>query len=248
MNTNDSNTEEKGHLHPVTILIREITELFTELGFQVADGPEIEDEHHNFDALNVPKDHPARDMQDTFWMKGERGKVLRTHTSPVQIRFMETHKPPFKIIAPGKVFRYEATDATHEVQFFQCEGLMVGKDVTLADLKGTLEIFLQKLFGKDAKIKLRPGYFPFVEPGVEIDMQCVRCGGSGCPSCKGSGWIEILGAGMVHPNVLNQAGIDSREWQGFAFGVGIDRLAMLRYGIEDVRLLYSGDLRVVNQF
>jgi len=260
----DAVIAESGHLHPVTILIREIVSIFNELGFDVADGPEIEDEFHNFDALNVPKDHPARDMQDTFWMKGEPGKLLRTHTSPVQIRFMKSHKPPFNIVSTGKVFRYEATDATHEVQFFQCEGLMVGKDVTLADLKGTLELFLKKLFGEDVKIKLRPAYFPFVEPGVEIDMQCVRCkgkglnpakrdrptaeGGSGCTSCKGSGWIELLGAGMVHPNVLNQAGVDPRQWQGFAFGVGIDRLAMLKYGIEDVRLLYSGDLRLVNQF
>ncbi len=238
----------EGHLHPITILNREIVSLFDERGFQVADGPEIEDEYHNFDALNVPKDHPARDMQDTFWLKGEQGNLLRTHTSPVQVRFMKDHKPPFAVVVPGKVFRYEATDATHEVQFFQIEGLMVGEDITLADLKGTLELFLKKLFGKDAKIKLRPGYFPFVEPGVEIDMQCVRCKGAGCASCKQTGWIEILGAGMVHPNVLNQAGIDPREWRGFAFGVGVDRLAMLRYGVEDVRLLYSGDLRVVNQF
>ncbi len=241
-------TEKTGHLHPITIVIREIASIFQELGFNVVDGPEIEDEYHNFDALNVPKDHPARDMQDTFWLKGEKEKLLRTHTSPVQIRFMKTHKPPFSIIAPGKVFRYEATDATHEIQFFQCEGLMVGKDISFLNLKYTLELFLKKLFGDAVEIKLRPGYFPFVEPGVEIDMKCVRCVGNGCASCKGSGWIEILGAGMVHPNVLNQGGIDSRHWRGFAFGVGIDRIIMLKYGIEDVRLLYSGDLRLVNQF
>ncbi len=239
---------EKGHLHPITTIIRDITRIFTEMGFEVAQGPELEDEYHNFDALNVPKDHPARDMQDTFWMKGEKDTVLRTHTSPVQIRYMETHKPPFNIIVPGKVFRQEATDATHEVQFHQIEGLAVGKNITLAHLKSVLETFLKKLYGDNINIKLRPGYFPFVEPGVEIDMICFKCEGKGCTACKQSGWIEILGAGMVHPNVLNNAGIDPREWRGFAFGVGVDRLAMLRYGIDDVRLLYSGDLRLVNQF
>jgi len=235
--------ELKGHLHPITIIIRDITRIFAEMGFEVVQGPELEDEYHNFDALNVPKDHPARDMQDTFWVKGKKDAVLRTHTSPVQIRYMETHKPPFNIVVPGKVFRQEATDATHEVQFHQIEGLAIGKDITLAHLKGVLELFLKKLYGDNINIKLRPGYFPFVEPGVEIDMVCFKCAG-----CKQSGWIEILGAGMVHPNVLNNAGIDSREWQGFAFGVGVDRLAMLRYGIDDVRLLYAGDLRLVNQF
>ncbi|GMQ95459.1 MAG: hypothetical protein BMS9Abin13_574 [Patescibacteria group bacterium] len=238
----------QGHLHPLTTLIREVSGIFVSMGFEVADGPEIEDEYHNFDALNVPKDHPARDMQDTFWVKGKEGTVLRTHTSPVQIRYMETHKPPFNIIVPGKVFRHEATDVMHELQFYQIEGLAVGKDISLAHLKGVLDTFLKKLFGDDIKIKLRPGYFPFVEPGVEIDMRCARCKGHGCSSCKGSGWIEVLGAGMVHPNVLNNVGVDPREWSGFAFGVGIDRLVMLKYGIPDVRMLYAGDLRLVDQF
>ncbi len=245
--------ETKGHLHPVTTLIRDISAIFSLLGFEVADGPEIEDEMHNFDALNVPKDHPARDMQDTFWIKGGEEKVLRTHTSPVQIRYMEEKmkegkEPPFNIIVPGKVFRYEATDATHEVQFHQIEGLVVGENITMAHLKGVLDMLLKKIFGEEIKIKFRPGYFPFVEPGVEIDMICFRCKGDGCTSCKQSGWIEILGAGMVHPNILNNVGIDSRKWQGYAFGVGVERIAMLKYGIDDVRALYSGDLRLVNQF
>jgi len=219
------------------------------MGFEIESGPEIEDEYHNFDALNVPKDHPARDMQDTFWLKPENlKKLLRTHTSGVQVRYMEKNKPPFAIIVPGKVFRNEATDATHDAQFHQVEGLVVGKDITLANLKGTLEFFLKELFGKDVEIRLRPGYFPFVEPGVEIDMVCFKCGGKGCPSCSHSGWIEILGAGMVHPNVLNNVGIDNREYQGFAFGIGVDRIAMLKYGVDDVRRFYSGDLRLVNQF
>lgn len=252
MNSPEGIKQESGHLHPLTIVMRDVTRIFVSLGFEVSDGPEAEDEYHNFDALNVPKDHPARDMQDTFWLKekdanGER-KLLRTHTSPVQIRYMKTHKPPFNIVVPGRVFRYEATDATHEVQFHQIEGLAVGRDLSLAHLKGVLELFLKKLYGDDARIRLRPGYFPFVEPGVEIDMVCARCKGNGCPSCKGSGWIEVLGAGMVHPNVLSNGGIDPALWRGFAFGAGIDRLAMLRYGVDDVRALYAGDLRVVNQF
>jgi len=252
----DKQSQEKGvtgHLHPITTLIRDISAIFSSLGFEIADGPEIEDEYYNFDALNVPKDHPARDMQDTFWVKGKKDTVLRTHTSPVQIRYMEKKmkeksEPPFKIIAPGKVFRYEATDATHETQFHQIEGLAVGENITMADLKGTLGILLKKVFGDDVEIKLRPGYFPFVEPGVEIDMRCFRCSGDGCVSCKHSGWIELLGAGMVHPNVLSGVGIDPNKWRGYAFGVGVERIAMLKYGIDDVRTLYTGDLRLVNQF
>jgi len=235
----------------MTHTIRHMVGIFRDLGFIIAEGPEIETEHYNFDALNVPKDHPARDLWDTFWLKpdasGER-RLLRTHTSPVQIRYMEAHQPPIKIIAPGKVFRYEATDATHEVQFYQLEGLWVGRDVALSDLKGVLAHFFSKLFGKEIKTRFRPSYFPFVEPGVEVDMSCFKCGGEGCALCKASGWIEIMGAGMVHPNVLNNVGINSREWQGFAFGIGVDRVVMLKYGIEDVRLLYQGDLRVINQF
>ncbi|MBC8465079.1 MAG: phenylalanine--tRNA ligase subunit alpha [Parcubacteria group bacterium] len=241
-------TKENSHMHPLTRVINDSTRAFVELRFEVATGPELEDGYHNFDALNVPKNHPARDMQDTFWIKGMENMLLRTHTSPVQARYMENHEPPFAIVVPGKVFRNEATDMTHEVQFFQTEGLVVGENISLANLKWTLEHFLKKLFGDDIAIQLRPGYFPFVEPGVEIDMRCFRCGGSGCPSCKGSGWIEILGAGMVHPNVLRAGGIDPDVWQGFAFGIGVDRIAMLRYGIPDVRLLYSGDLRISDQF
>ena len=240
--------EKQGHSHPISSLIREINSIFYEMGFAFADGPEIESEHYNFDALNVPKDHPARDMQDTFFIKGSDKAVMRTHTSPVQIRYMEQHEPPFRIIVPGKVFRNEATDATHEAQFTQVEGLMVDTDVTLATLKGVLEEFFSKLLKKETGIRLRPGYFPFVEPGVEVDMQCFKCEGEGCAICKKTGWIEVMGAGMVHPNVLQNAGVNSKKWQGFAFGGGIERLAMLRYGIPDVRLFHSGDLRFVHQF
>jgi phenylalanyl-tRNA synthetase alpha chain len=243
-----TNKEAQGHLHPITHVVNHITETFVSMGFEVALGPEIETEKYNFDVLNVPKDHPARDMQDTFWIKGVEQTVLRTHTSPVQGHYMESHKPPFKIVVPGKVFRNEATDATHEVQFHQIEGLVVGKDITLGHLKGTLNTFLKKLFGENIKTHFRPGYFPFVEPGVEIDMVCFKCGGAGCPACSHSGWIEILGAGMVHPNVLKNVGIDPNEWQGFAFGTGVERLVMLKYGIDDVRKLFAGDLRLVNQF
>lgn len=239
---------EKGHLHPVTLLTNELLEACSKIGFEVVTGPEIEDEYLNFDALNVPKDHPARDMQDTFWIEGETGKLLRTHTSAVQARFLREHTPPFRIVVPGKVFRYEATDATHETQFFQLEGLAIDKDVTLAHLKNVLEMLFKTLFGNDVVIRFRPAFFPFVEPGVEVDVSCFLCGQKGCSLCKQSGWIEVMGAGMVHPNVLSEAGIHPRDWRGFAFGFGIDRLVMLKYGIEDIRLFYSGDLRLVNQF
>ena len=252
----------QGHAHPISILTDDIARIFTEMGFDVADGPELETEWNNFDALNVPRDHPSRDMQDTFWIKKEKetdklgrpmGHVLRTHTSSVQIRTMEKwvkegREFPLAIVVPGKVFRNEATDATHEAQFHQVEGLLVGKDVTLANMKGVLETFFSKLFGKEINIRMRSSFFPFVEPGVEIDMQCFKCEGKGCNVCKQTGWIEIMGAGMVHPNVLQNCGIDSHKYQGFAFGGGMDRIAMLKWGIDDVRLLYNGDLRVVNQF
>jgi len=241
----------RGHLHPLTQVITTIGEAFNELGFDVAAGPEIEKDYYNFEALNIPKDHPARDMQDTFWVKNMTDMVLRTQTSAVQIRYMEDHKPPFKVIVPGeKVFRREATDATHEAQFYQTECLVIGEEVSLADLKGTLEYILKKLFGKDVVSRFRPSYFPFVEPALEVDMSCFKCGGSGeaCTTCKSSGWIEIMGAGMVHPKVLQNCKIDPTKWQGFAFAIGIDRVVMLKYGIEDIRLLYSGDLRFVNQF
>lgn len=243
--------EKKGHVHPISRVTDEIVKVFTDMGFEIATGPEIEDEYHNFDALNIPKDHPSRDMQDTFWLKGvgeNAEKLLRTHTSNVQIRFSKEHTPPFKIVAPGKVYRYEATDRTHEVQFHQIEGLVVGKDISLANLKFVLDAVMKKIFGDDVETQFRPGFFPFVEPGVEVDLKCFRCKGDGCATCSHSGWIEILGAGMTHPNVLMNVGINPREYKAFAFGIGIDRVAMLKYGIDDVRSLYNGDLRVVTQF
>ena len=231
--------QEKGHLHPLTLLIRDIALIFNEMGFEIAEGPELESEYYNFDALNVPKDHPARDMQDTFWIKGkkeEEKKLLRTHTSSVQIRYMEKHKPPFRIIAPGKVFRNEATDATHEAQFFQLEGLVVDKDISLAHLKGILTHLYQKLLGESIEIQFRPSFFPFTEPSAEIFMKW-----------KGK-WLEMGGAGLVHPKVFEAAGINSKEWRGFAFGPGLERILLLKYGIPDVRLLYNGDLQLINQF
>lgn len=227
---------QKGHIHPITGTINELIELFEGMGFTVATGPEMEDEWHNFDALNVPKDHPARDMQDTFWL--DNGKLLRTHTSPVQIRYMENNRPPIAIIAPGKVFRNEATDKTHEAQFHQIEGLVVGENISVANLKYYLDKMIKHLFGEDFEIRLRPSYFPFVEPGFEVDIK----------KKNEDKWVEILGAGMVHPNVLNSVGIDPNKYTGFAFGAGVDRLAFMKYGLDDVRDLYTGDLRVVNQF
>jgi phenylalanyl-tRNA synthetase alpha chain len=240
---------ELGHLHPLTIATKNIYTIFSELKFEVASGPEVEEEFYNFDALNVPSDHPARDMQDTFWIEPlpER-KLLRTHTSPVQVRYMQKHTPPFRIIVPGKVYRNEATDATHEAQFFQIEGLVVEKEISMAHLKGTLETFFKKFFGSDMAVRFRPSFFPFVEPGAEIDVSCFKCSGKGCNVCKGTGWIEVMGAGMVHPHVLRAGGVDSDMWRGFAFGGGIDRLVMLKYGVEDVRHLFTGDLRLVAQF
>lgn len=249
--------EQVGHLHPLTQVIDTIAQAFNELGFDIASGPEIETDYNCFEALNIPKDHPARDMQDTFWAKNMTDMVLRTQTSAIQIRYMQdkNHKPPFKVIVPGdKVFRREATDATHEAQFHQTECLVIGKEVTLADLKGTLEFILKKLFGDSVVSRFRPSYFPFVEPALEVDMSCFRCGGTGkvngerCATCKESGWIEIMGAGMVHPNVLRNCNVNPDEWQGFAFAIGVDRVVMLKYGITDVRMLYEGDLRMINQF
>ncbi len=248
----------KGHQHPISLAISDIIGIFGSMGFEVAEGPEAESEYYNFDTLNIPKHHPARDMWDTFWLKSKpteedknAKQLLRTHTSPVQVRYMESHKPPFRIIAPGKVYRYEATDATHEAQFYQIEGLVVGENISLAHLKGTLETFFSKFFGTKTDVRLRPSYFPFVEPGVEVDASCFKCGGEigkSCSVCKGTGWIEIMGAGLVHPKVLEGAGIDSRKWSGFAFGGGIERFAMLKCGIPDMRVLHSGDLRVTDQF
>jgi phenylalanyl-tRNA synthetase alpha chain len=223
---------QKGTFHPLTLTLAEIKNIFAAQGFSVALGPEMEDEWHNFDALNVPKDHPARDMQDTFWIKDKPGFVMRTHTSPVQIRYMETHQPPFAIIAPGKVFRNEATDATHEAQFHQVEGLVVGEGITVEHLKGTLLDFFKQLFGTETEIRLRPSFFPFVEPGFEVDVRV------------GEKWLEVCGAGMVHPNVLKNVGYDPEKVSGFAFGMGLDRLANVKLGFPDVRLLYQGDLRL----
>lgn len=231
--------KEKGHYHPLSIVERDILRIFNNLGFSVALGPEAESEYYNFDALNIPKDHPARDMWDTFWLEPKNSKMLlRTHTSPVQVRYMEENKAPLAIIAPGKTFRYEATDSTHEAQFHQLEGLMIGEDISLANFKAVIEKFFEEFFGEKKEVRLRPSYFPFVEPGVEVDMRNVG----------DKKWLEIMGAGMVHPRVLLNAHIDPRKYQGFAFGMGIDRLAMLKYGVDDIRLFYSGDLRLTNQF
>jgi len=230
-----------GHVHPLSSAISRINKIFYDLGFEFAEGPLIESEHYNFDALNVPREHPARDMQDTFWVKGIEEAVLRTHTSPVQVRYMEKHKPPIRIIAPGRVFRNEATDATHEAAFFQFEGLYVDTQVSLAQLKGVLEYFFTKFYERDITVRFRPGYFPFVEPGVEVDMLFKKKDGT-------KKWIEVMGAGMVHPNVLRAGGLDPDEYTGFAFGVGLERLIMLAAGVDDVRLFHQGDLRFVNQF
>jgi phenylalanyl-tRNA synthetase alpha chain len=246
-----SDEAKRGHIHPISSLIREANRVFSEMGFTFADGPMMETEWYNFGALNVPKDHPARDMQDTFFIKDVPGTVLRTHTSNVQIRYMESqikkgNKPPFRMVTMGKVFRNEATDMTHEAEFFQMEGLVVGPDITLAHLKGTLEQFFAKLFGgASVEVRFRPSFFPFVEPGVEVDMRLV---GEHVPEKLRGKWIEMMGAGMIHPNVLKNAGVDPAQYQGFAFGMGLDRLALLRWGIDDVRLMHSADLRFVNQF
>ncbi len=237
---------EKGHQHPITQMIAEINSIFAEVGFVFAEGPEAETEVYNFDKLNVAKDHPSRDMQDTFWFKHKdvsEPMVLRTHTSPVQARFMETHEPPIRMIVPGKVFRNEATDDTHEAQFYQLEGMYIDKGVHLGHLKGTLEYFFSRFFSGRTEVRFRPSFFPFVEPGVEVDMKLL----DGESKLVGK-WIEVMGAGMVHPNVLRNCGIDPEVYSGFAFGMGIDRLGIMRHGIEDVRDYYTGDLRFVTQF
>ncbi len=236
----------RGHLHPITQIQRELEDLFRSLGFAVLDGPEVETEFHNFDALNIPPDHPARDMQDTFWLEG--GNLLRTHTSPVQVRGMDRLGPPLRMIAPGRVFRNESVDASHEHTFYQLEGMMVDRDVSVAHLLYFMKTLLGAIFRREVTVRLRPGYFPFVEPGFELDIQCLICGGPGCPVCKHSGWVELLPCGLVHPNVLRTSGIDPAQWSGFAFGLGLTRLAMMRYGIDDIRQLQGGDLRFLEQF
>lgn len=231
-----------GHLHPLTLMHRKVEDVFESMGFEIVEGPEVETEYYNFDALNVPADHPAREMQDTFWLDSKlesskaRKLLMRTQTSAAQIHYTEAHKPPIRMISPGRCFRFEATDQTHDIQFHQIEGLMIDKNITMADLKGVLEVLFKKIFGKEVEVRFRPSYFPFVEPGVEFDMKF-----------RGR-WLEIGGAGMVHPNVLNTMKIDSREYQGFAFGFGPERLAMIKYGIDDIRLFSSGDLRFLKQF
>ncbi len=235
-----------GSLHPVTQLQNEIEDLFTSLGFAVLYGPEVETEQHNFDALNIPATHPARDMQDTFWLSN--GNLLRTHTSPVQVRGMRAFKPPLRMIAPGRVFRNEEVDASHEHTFYQVEGMMVDRDVSVANLIYFMKTLLSGIFGREVTVRLRPGYFPFVEPGFELDILCLICNGAGCPVCKHSGWVELCPCGLVHPKVLRMSDIDPEEWSGFAFGLGLTRLAMMRYGIDDIRLLQGGDLRFLTQF
>ena len=235
----------EGHIHPISQIVRDMVRIFGAMGFSYMEGPELESEYYNFDALNVPKDHPSRDMQDTFYIKDRPGYVMRTHTSPVQIRSMEKFGAPLRIIAPGKVFRNEATDTTHEMQFYQLEGLMVDKGVSLAHLKGTLQRFFEEFFKGAVEVRFRPSFFPFVEPGVEVDM---RVTSPDAPEKLRGRWIEIMGAGMVHPNVLRAGKIDPETYSGFAFGMGIDRLAMLYFGVDDIRHFYSGDLRFVNQF
>lgn len=236
----------RGHLHPISQIQSEIESLFVSLGFTVLDGPEVEDEYHNFDALNIPAEHPARDMQDTFWLTD--GNLLRTHTSPVQVRGMEKLGPPLRMIAPGRVFRNESVDASHEHTFYQLEGMMIDRDVSVAHLIYFMKTLLTAIFHKSVTVRLRPGYFPFVEPGFELDIRCLICGGDGCPVCKQSGWVELLPCGLVNPNVLRMSGIDPDEWNGFAFGLGLTRLVMMRYGIDDIRLLQGGDLRFLQQF
>lgn len=235
-----------GTLHPLTQIMRELEELFTSLGFAVVDGPEVETEWYNFDALNIPAAHPARDAQDTFWM--EDGHVLRTHTSPVQVRAMERFGAPLRIIAPGRVFRNEELDASHEHTFYQLEGMMVDHHVSVGHMLYFMKGLLAAIFGREVTVRLRPGFFPFVEPGFELDIQCLICGGEGCPVCKQSGWVELLPCGLVHPNVLRAGGLDPDEWNGFAFGLGLTRLVMMRYGIDDIRHLAAGDLRFLRQF
>ena len=245
-----------GHLHPLTRVRREVEEIFQSLGFSVVEGPEIENEWYNFDALNIPSDHPARDLWNTLWLKLEkrnngRGRsklLLRTHTSPVQVRFMEKNNPPLRIIVPGRSFRHEATDTSHESDFYQLEGLMVDKDISAANFKAVIQKFFKKFFKKPIEIRLKPDYFPFTEPSFGVDITCLNCGGKGCSACERSGWMEMMGAGMVHPNVFKASGLNPKNWQGFAFGMGLGRLVMMKYKINDIRLLRSGDLRFLKQF
>ncbi|MDD0852389.1 phenylalanine--tRNA ligase subunit alpha [Halobacteriovorax sp. GB3] len=245
--------QKHGGFHPRTLIRQEIEDIFLSMGFEVLDGPHVENEFYNFEALNIPGDHPARDMQDTFWFKDEKSEegkkhLLRTHTSTVQVHGMLSRKPPFRFIAPGTVFRCERTDASHEMVFQQLEGMMVGKDISVGNLIYFMKVALKEIFKRDVEVRLRPGFFPFVEPGFELDIKCQVCSGKGCSVCKQTGWVELLPCGMVHPNVLKAGGIDPEEYNGFAFGLGLDRLVMMKYGIDDIRHLQSGDLRFNEQF
>ncbi len=244
--TEPSKKTELGSIHPITQIIKEVEEIFLGMGYQIADGPEVEKTFYNFDQLNAPEDHPSRDLQDTFYITDDI--ILRSQTSPVQARVMEKQKPPIKIICPGAVYRSDAVDATHSPVFHQVEGLVVDKNISMTDLKGTLEMFAKKCLGENTKIRFRPHHFPFTEPSAEADVSCFVCGGKGCKVCKGEGWIELLGCGMVHPNVLRNCGIDPNEYSGFAFGFGVERIAMAKFGIEDLRLLYENDVRFLKQF
>jgi phenylalanyl-tRNA synthetase alpha chain len=235
-----------GHMHPLSRIQYEVEDIFLQMGFRLMDGPEVETDENNFGKLNFSEDHPARDMQDTFWT--EEGFLLRTHTSSVQVRAMQSLRPPFRIIAPGRVYRYEETDASHENTFYQCEGMLVDRNISAAHLIHVMKTFLSAFFEREVTVRLRPGYFPFVEPGFELDIRCLICGGQGCPVCKQSGWVELLPCGLVHPNVLRAGGIDPEEWSGFAFGMGLSRLVMMRHEIEDIRHFLSGNLRFLQQF
>ena len=239
-------SEEVGAVHPLTRISEEVEQVFASMGFVIPDYPEAESEFYNFDALNIPWDHPARDTQDTFWLKD--GNLLRTHTSPGQIRAMKEFKPPFRAIFPGRVYRYEAVDASHEHSFHQVEGLLIDREVSVAHLIHSMKVLLSEIFKRDMIIRLRPGYFPFVEPGFELDIQCAVCGGTGCPVCKQSGWVELLPCGLVHPNVIRHGGLDPNVWQGWAFGLGLSRLVMMKHQIDDIRHIMGGDLRFLEQF
>ncbi|MDY3739455.1 MAG: phenylalanine--tRNA ligase subunit alpha [Selenomonadaceae bacterium] len=241
-------TNPHGHIHPLTLTLLQIKEIFMRMGFSVEEGPEIEKDYYNFEALNLPKDHPARDMQDSFYITEDI--LMRSQTSPVQARTMEAHEPnsPIRMIAPGRVYRRDDYDATHSPMFTQVEGMVIDKGISLADLKGTLETFLKQTFGPKVKVRFRPSFFPFTEPSAEVDISCVMCKGKGCRVCKGTGWLEILGSGMIHPNVLKMSGYDPEQVSGFAFGMGVERIAMLVYGIDDLRLFYDNDLRFLKQF
>ncbi|MBQ6554146.1 MAG: phenylalanine--tRNA ligase subunit alpha [Firmicutes bacterium] len=239
---------ELGHLHPMTNVIENIKNIFIGMGYEIAEGPEVEEAYYNFEALNIPKDHPARDEQDTFYVEGEGDFLLRTQTSPMQVRVMETGKLPIRMIAPGRVYRSDEVDATHSPVFHQLEGLVIDKGITMGDLKGALAVFAKELFGEDTKVRFRPHHFPFTEPSAEMDASCFACGGKGCRVCKDSGWIEVLGCGMVHPKVLEMCGIDSKVYSGFAFGMGLERVAMQKYAISDLRLLFENDTKFLKQF